>query len=456
MSGKRARLLRATVKRPQRPAKSNRAKRIALLAMPLVLIATLATGYFTFFGDKPAKPVLPSAVRPAKVVRSAKTLDDLLKIPADRLGDVDIAEINLLCATGLPGAEKLDIDHALATLDDWAKRVKFETDRHLYRVTDPRYAEHYRHSEAYLRAEMLLQALQVDLGVKYDLAARYNFSFKDSRVAFIHGMIPVPGQPLTDTPGGTCASMPVMYVAVGRRLGYPLKLVTTKGHVFVRWDGKDHFNPAWRERFNIEGSGDGFSSFDDAHYKTWPFKLTDKEVKANRYLVSLTPTEEFAEFLAARGHCGSDNGQPAFAARCYENAYGYDPSRPCYRAWFGDAALLSGYRPHIPVLASLLARRRQPSVLDPESIVANQQAAARREWLRTHPGDPTVGGLPNGIPAGVPPTPIGPRQPQPTTPGVPQLPSPYGLSPAQPGALQPGASHPHQPYQPPIAGQPPR
>ena len=29
---------------------------------------------------------------------------------------------------------------------------------------------------------------------------------------------------------GTCSSLPVLQVAVGRRLGYPLKLVTTKGH----------------------------------------------------------------------------------------------------------------------------------------------------------------------------------------------------------------------------------
>ena len=421
-----------------------------------MLIAAIAAGYFAFFGDTPTKPVLAGAVILAKVVRSAKTLEDLLKIPADKLGDVDIAEMNLLCAAGLPGAEKLDIDHALATLGLWAERVKLETERHLYRVTDPRYADHYHHSEAYLRAEMLVQNLCEDLGVKYDPSAKAGtFSFRDSRVAFIHGMIPGAGQSLIDTPGGTCASMPVMYVAIGRRLGYPLKLVTTKGHVFVRWDGKDHPNPAWRERFNMEGTN-GFNSFPDDYYKTWPFKLTDREVKANGYLASLTPRQEFAQFLAARGHCGTDHGQPAFAASCYENACGYDPTRLCYRAWFGDAALASGYRPSIPALARLLARRRQPRVLDPESIVANQQAAARREWLRTHPEDAMGVGLPNGIPAGVRPTLIGQWQPRPETAGVPQPPPPYGQTPPQPGPPQPGAASPHQPYPPRKPGQPAR
>jgi hypothetical protein len=246
------------------------------------------------------------------------------------------------------------------------------TNRHLYRVTDPRYADHYHHSEAYLRAEFLVQVLWEDLGVKYDLSAKDNFSFKDSRVAFLHGMIPGPGQTTADTPGGTCASMPVMYVAVGRRLGYPLKLVATKGHDFVRWDGMDSPIAAWRQRFNMEGTH-GFSSFPDDYYKTWPFKLTDDEVRKGGYLVSLTPLQEFAQFLAARGHCGEDQGRFLFAARCYENAYRADPG-PGYRSFFMEAAMRSGYRPVTPELAALLERR---PIADPESLIAQQRA----DWM---------------------------------------------------------------------------
>ena len=443
MGGKRAKRFRATAKRSHRSPRSARARRIALFAAPVVLIAAIAAGYFAFFGDTPTKPGLASHVMPPKVVRSAKTLEDLLKIPADKLGDVDIAEMNLLCAAGLPGAEKLDVDHALATLDLWAELVKSVTERHLYRVTAPGYAEHYRHSEAYLRAEMLVQALCEDLGVKYDPSAKAGtFSFKDSRVAFIHGMIPAVGQSLADTPGGTCASMPVMYVAIGRRLGYPLKLVTTKGHVFVRWDGKDHPNPAWRERFNMEGTH-GFSSHPDEYYKTWPFKLTDQQVKANGHLVSLTPRQEFAEFLAARGHCGADNGQLAFAARCYENAHGYDPDCPAYRLWFGDAALASGYRSKIPALASLVARRmRRKTTRDPD-LDGMQR-----------PSDLAAAAAASGM-TGISPMNLGRWQPDPTTYGAP-LPPTYRPGQPQDGTPQPGVTNPYQPYQPPTPGQPPR
>ncbi len=185
--------------------------------------------------------------------------------------------------------------------------------------------------------------------------------------------------------------------------------------------------PAWRERFNMEVTN-GFSSFSDDYYKTWPFKLTEAQVKANRYLVSLTPAEEFAEFLAARGHCGLDNGEIVFAARCYENAYRYDTTRPAYRAWFRDAAMQSGYRPATPVLARMLAER------------INRIASARRGRF-----DPMAMPKPSematmGTVPGPPHVRVGQGQPQIPQPHVPQIPQ-AGLA---------------QPYQPPFPGQPPR
>lgn len=309
-----------TRKQAPKPPEASRARKALNIALPVLTVAVLALiAYLVFLSNKPSisTPSSPSfgiAARSfdaPKYTRKAQTLNDLLDLPVEQLADVDIAEMNVLCASGLPGSENLDIDHALVTLDQWAQRVKFEAERHLYRAHDPKWADHYRQSEAYLRAEFLLQVLQQDLGVKYDMTAKDNFDFSDARLAFLHGMIPAKGETVADTTGGTCALMPVIYVALGRRLGYPLKLVTTSGHIFVRWDG--------------------FSGLPDDYYKTWPFKLTDAQVRANRHLVSLTPAEEFAEFLAARGHCGLDNGQIAFAASCYENAYRYDTTRPACR-----------------------------------------------------------------------------------------------------------------------------
>ena len=34
--------------------------------------------------------------------------------------------------------------------------------------------------------------------------------------------------------GGTCGSMPVLYAAIGRRLGYPIMLTATNSHLLAR------------------------------------------------------------------------------------------------------------------------------------------------------------------------------------------------------------------------------
>ena len=418
-----------------KPPKSSRA--FAILVSVTIIAALVLVAHFVFFaGKQSATPaIVKNVFTPKAFTRKAKSLKELLAMSPAQLAEVDIAEMNLFCATGLPGAERLDIDHCLAVLDQWAARVKFETERHLYRAHDPKWAKHYRNSEAYLRASFLLQVLQEDLGVKYDMTAKDNFAFNDSRVAFIHGMIPAKGRTVGETPGGTCTSMPVMYVAIGRRLGYPLKLVTTDSHIFVRWDGRDHPNPAWRERFNIEGTGKGFSSYPDDYYKTWPIKLTAYQVRANRYLISLTPAEELAQFLAARGHCGLDNKRLAFAARCYENAYRYDTTRPCYRTWFMDAAMQSGYRPVTPVLGRLLAQRIRLAIA--RGSAANRMGIPRPSEMAAGMGE--TPGLPH-IPTGRGRQhPMTPNAPQPHIPQIPQIPQP-GL---------------RQDYQPPSPGQPP-
>ncbi len=226
----------------------------------------------------------------------------------DQLADVDVALMNLLCAKGLPGAENLDIPSVLETLDEWAAKVKFETERHLYRVNDPRYADHYNHSEARLRAEFIVQVLQESCGVQYNPDRIYEPDFSDARDSFLHGMLP-------GAEGGTCASMPVMYVAIGRRLGYPMKLVLAKQHVFCRWDTEN-------ERFNIEGATNGgVDYYPDEHYRSWPKPISDREMQSGEFLKSLTPEEELATFMLDRGVCFQANKRIADARACVAEAH---------------------------------------------------------------------------------------------------------------------------------------
>jgi len=196
--------------------------------------------------------------RPDSSGRGAESLDTLLALPVSALARVETGRMNLLCAQGLPGAEGFDLEASLAELDKMATRVRSETERHFYRFQ--KHPAEFKHSEGFFRMLMLAVVLAEDFRVRYapgrigtaaDARAGDGF-FADAQDVFLQGLLGPRRQ-------GTCSSLPVLQVAVGRRLGYPLKLVTTKGHLFVRWEGAG-------ERFNIEAAGKGVNRFTDDYY----------------------------------------------------------------------------------------------------------------------------------------------------------------------------------------------
>jgi len=315
MSGKRAKRLRAAARQEQESVRPNRAKKILRFAAPLVLLPTVAAVvYFAFFRSHSANPELHQVYPPLTYAQKVRSLDDLLKMPTESLKDVDIAEMNLLCAVGLRGAENLDVGKALARLNDWAERVRYWTDRSLWDFH--RNPEKFKNSEAKFRVLLLISVIQQDFGVHYNERGERNCDFSNAKNAFLHGMI-------DDTNGGTCASMAVMYVAVGRRLGYPMRLVLAKTHIFARWD-----DPKTGERFNIEGTNAQFADHPDSYYRNWPDKITDEEMKQDWYLKPLTPVEELAVFLHNRGYCLMDSGRFTEAKAAFAMAARLAPQDP--------------------------------------------------------------------------------------------------------------------------------
>ncbi|MBU0718888.1 MAG: hypothetical protein KJ749_11615 [Planctomycetes bacterium] len=319
---------------------------------------------------------------------------DLLKMSPAELADTDFALMNLLCAKGLPGSEDMDIPAILEQLDEWAAKVAFETERHLYRVTDPQYADHYQHSEARLRAEFIVQCLQEDCGVHYNLERVQDPDYRNSKDIFIHGMV-------NSDNGGTCASMPVMYTAIARRLGYPIKLVLAREHVFMRWDDG-------LERFNIDGAGNGGVDYPtDDFYRTWPHPLTEKMLATGEFLNSLTPQEELSMFLELRGICLHEHRRFPEAVETYAAAHRLKPKAVTPMMALASAA--EG-RP--------VPKREKDQVADDllDVLKMQREAVARS---RRAPDDPTP-----FIPAGGG-TPVVPR---PSQPG-----KPAGPPPGQPG-----------------------
>ena len=236
-------------------------------------------------------------------------------IPATwRSGDrPDIARVSLELAAGLPHGDP-DVPACLATLDEWTTLCAAETRRAKKDFKrDPGY---YDHSRATFAMMCIVTVLQRDLGIRYNPDAVGSYSFADSRDSFLHGL-------LTGRRRGTCVNIPVLYVAVARRLGHPIHLALARGHVFARWH-QEH-----GETLNIEGTGLGLTCHTDEHYRRWPRPMTD--IEAGDYLHPLSPDEERAVFLGSRGHCLEDNNRADEALACYDHAAELQP-RPYHYA----------------------------------------------------------------------------------------------------------------------------
>jgi len=131
-----------------------------------------------------------------------------------------------------------------------------------------------------------------------------------------------------------------MYVAIARRLGYPLKLVLAKTHIFARWDDG-------QERFNIEGTNPRFNYHPDSYYRKWPHPISDAELKQGWYLKPLTPAEELAVFLQNRAYCLMDNGRFKEAQLAFTRSCQLAPRNPLGREQIAYAASAGrlAYRP---------------------------------------------------------------------------------------------------------------
>jgi len=237
----------------------------------------------------------------------------LARMRDDRLGALDIADLNLACAFGLPGAEGIDPRACLRKLDAWADLVRRSTQRWWQKFQNS--PADYGDSPGQFRMLALVTVLQRDLGVRYNLAfSQGEYDARDSRDLFLHGLL--------EGHGGTCVTMPVLYIAIGRRLGYPLRLVQAKEHLFARWvePGGEHFN--------VECTSLGFVTHPDEYYHHRPKPLSAADLRSGQFLRNLCPREELAVFLKERGCCLRDNLQMNRALEAFSLSARFAPHLP--------------------------------------------------------------------------------------------------------------------------------
>ena len=96
-----------------------------------------------------------------------------------------------------------------------------------------------------------------------------------------------------DTKQGNCVSLPMLYIAVSQRLGWPVYLVHVPDHSFVRY-----VDPLLKEQ-NIEATSNGGFVSDDEYAQK--FLVSEKGRKSGTYLRTLTHRETTGDLVAVNG-----------------------------------------------------------------------------------------------------------------------------------------------------------
>lgn len=342
---------------------------------------------------------------------TALQLVDSLLVQPNLAENTDIALLNLIVAPGLPPSDRTRIiRESLNTLDKWSKTIASETyrNRHHYLKNPAEFG-----NEAGWKMAMMCSVLGKDFKVRYDpsltSADRQSTSndkfFANSDSIFLTGCL---GEKRT----GTCASLPVLYVALGRRMGYPMHLVAAKGHLFARWDDGNG------TRVNLEASNaGGYTSHPDTYYRTWPHALSQTEEDRGGYLVNLTAQQCLAIFLTARMACLESMGQRADAIAAASAAFRLAPN-------------LGGVAETLRMSVSAgFAPSHSPRPYDDEMRKVNEMIYAQQMARQRYEADAQFrangGAMPNM-----------PGAYQPPIPGIPQV-NTFGQRHPTPGLTQP-------------------
>jgi len=295
----------------------------------------------------------------------------------------DVGELNLTCAFGLPGADNLDIDDCLRRLDEIAVdvgRIIFLADNYAQFLENP---DRFRNSQAYFAVVCMVSVLRTKYGVHYNPQWQHITPESGVPLDFCRSAKDQHIHAILDGTGGTCGSLPVFFTAIGRRLGFPLKLVKAHRHLFIRWDDPDgswlHSDKAFGaihgEVFNIEATGAGIHCITDEDYASrWPKPIPQEYLDAGIFLRSLTPEEELAEFLAARACCLIRNGRYKSAVESLQ--------------WSCQLAPHNTLRKQELVLlrAHLAAIRRGPFINQPMVTPFSQSQPPRPRWIEQSDG----------------------------------------------------------------------
>jgi len=215
-------------------------------------------------------------------------LDRILGLPDEEFNKVSIARINLLVSKEI--APDLVIAKAMADFTELVDQIKQSNIKHKADLRDP--DKLIRVLNTYLYFEKKFRYAKLGEGTDPTVLSQ------DPKNLFLYGIL--------DRMQGTCISMPVLYIALGEALGYPIKGVNAGDHFFCRWDGGGYTS-------NIEPTGGGGWSPDENYIRD--MKVTEQQLKSGAYMKSLSKREIVGNFFFARAGYYSLRGENAKATQ---------------------------------------------------------------------------------------------------------------------------------------------
>jgi len=240
-----------------------------------------------------------------------RSVMELLALPDRELEKIDILELNLAVAREVKTFEQLDYNHYKQLIDSWTHQflMWLPTVEQEYYQDPARWKNDMNFARLGALAQWLDQAADVHYIPEHITKQKKGLGveYKDLRQMLVFGLI--------DTKEGTCATMPVLQIIMGRKCGWPVSLICVKHHYMCRYDdGKN--------RYNLEATDTGRGGFaiaTDAELIE-EMKMSPQAVSCGSDLRSLTNREIIAVFIAARARYYRDTNQMDLADRDYSLA----------------------------------------------------------------------------------------------------------------------------------------
>jgi len=156
------------------------------------------------------------------------TLWQLLALDDAALEQTDVVLLNLAVAKGIPSFADLDVARYVHIVDDWTRQFRqvLPGMEQQFRKTPSR----WKNDIHFFRVGMLMGFLGHEIGLRYIEEQKYGTDahYTNPGDLFLNGLI--------DTKQGTCGNMPVLHVAMARRMGWPVSLACAKSHFISRFD----------------------------------------------------------------------------------------------------------------------------------------------------------------------------------------------------------------------------